>query len=78
MIVYILDVNDEAPIVVPQDGNEDQPFQVSEAANVNFVIAGFEAQDNDTDPAQSFTFSITQVIAHVLINKLIVAEERFN
>ena len=59
VLINIYDVNDQKPVVVPQAGSETQPFEILESIGVNFPIAGFDAEDEDEDPAQSFTFSIT-------------------
>ena len=58
LTIRILDLNDNAPEIQPI--NSSPPYRVGEAENVGTTIAGFEAIDIDTDPEQSFTFSITK------------------
>ena len=58
LTIRVLDLNDNAPKIQPI--NSSPPYRVGEAENVGTVIAGFEAIDIDTDPEQSFTFSITK------------------
>ena len=57
LTIRILDVNDNAPVVLPID--QAPPYTIGEAANVGTLVAGFRAEDIDTDPAQSFTFSFS-------------------